>query len=140
MYQSNRLLYRQTPISNFHYFSAKKNYGKFNANSTSRSEPSGITRPNHELQSRQIPRLDPSDSRQDSRQPNWHLFQVAFPNDQHPPSQSSQCRLIGLIADNVACQLFKPEFSTCARRCRIPAAVMTMPKAPVNKDSSAVFP
>src|SRR5690625_3118004 len=42
------------------------------------------------------------------------FFQGAFPNDQHPPSQSTQCRLIGLIADNVACQLFKPEFSTCA--------------------------
>src|SRR5690625_1079435 len=68
------------------------------------------------------------------------FFQGAFPNNQHPPSQSTQCRLIGLIADNVACQLFKPEFSTCAWRCRIPAAVMTMPKAPVNKNNSAVFP
>src|SRR5690625_293312 len=31
------------------------------------SELPSITRPNHELQSRQIPRLDPSGSRQDSR-------------------------------------------------------------------------
>jgi hypothetical protein len=65
--------------------------------------------------------------------------ELALPNRDAMPSQSSQCLLVGLIPFPVAKNLLGPEICIGFGHPKEPAILMPMPKATIHKDAGAVF-
>ena len=63
----------------------------------------------------------------------------AFPDDRHPPTQSSKCCHSSRISFLVSPQLFIPELRSCLGQTEVRAPLMPMPKTSMHKNNRPVF-
>ena len=71
------------------------------------------------------------------RRQSQKLAQLAFPDDQHSPSELAQPPLVDHVSPLVLLQLGPPEVEPRLRPSRILTCSMPMPEAPVHEDDLA---
>jgi hypothetical protein len=67
------------------------------------------------------------------------MFDCAFPDDGNSPALIDQHMDVSRISRNVLLKLLQPELRVGFWCCGVAAALMTMPKAAVNKYHSMMF-
>lgn len=66
---------------------------------------------------------------------SWLIPQLAFPNNEGTPAQPSQLFSVFLISSPVPQEFFKPVLAVAFRNTCTASATVSVPKAPVHKDS-----
>lgn len=63
----------------------------------------------------------------------------AFPDDRHPPTQSSKCCHSSRISFLVSPELFIPELRSCLGQTEVRAPLMPMPETSMHEDDRSPF-